>query len=132
MTTAIYDGLCVLCRQSRKIIDALDWLHRIEFLDIHNWSEVERRYPTLDFETAMGQMHAVTSDGRLIGGFEGVRRLLRDLPLGFPIWLILHIPGMNWLGNKVYRFIARNRYRINRALGALVCETGACKVHAPT
>jgi predicted DCC family thiol-disulfide oxidoreductase YuxK len=129
VTTAIYDGYCVLCQQTRKIVQALDWLKRVEFLDIHNWNDVSSRYPSLDFETAMGQMHVVEPDGNMYGGFEGVRRLLRELPLTFPIWLLLQIPGMKWVGDKVYGFIARNRYRINKALGASVCENGACKVH---
>jgi predicted DCC family thiol-disulfide oxidoreductase YuxK len=130
MTTAIYDGYCVLCQQSKRIVGALDWLNRVEFLDLHNWNEVEKRYPQLNFEQAMGQMHVVTDDGALIGGFEGVRRLLRDLPLGYPIWLMLHLPGMSWLGKRIYRFIAQNRYRINKFFGAPVCEDGTCKVHS--
>jgi predicted DCC family thiol-disulfide oxidoreductase YuxK len=130
MTTAIYDGYCVLCQQSKRIVGALDWLNRVEFLDLHNWNEVEKRYPQLNFEQAMGQMHVVTDDGALIGGFEGVRRLLRDLPLGYPIWLLLHLPGMSWLGKRIYRFIAQNRYRINKFFGAPVCEDGTCKVHS--
>lgn len=129
MTTAIYDGYCVICKQTKKIVNALDWLNRVEFLDLHNWTEVEKRYPQLNFEQAMGQMHVVTGDGQLMGGFEGVRRLLRDLPLGFPLWLVLQLPGMNWVGNAVYRFVARNRYKINKFFGAPVCEDGTCKVH---
>jgi predicted DCC family thiol-disulfide oxidoreductase YuxK len=129
MTTAIYDGDCVICQQSKRIITALDWLHRVEFIDLQQWDAVAARYPNLNYEQAMGQMHTVTPDGQLLGGFAGVRRILRDLPLGFPLWLILHIPGMNWLGNQVYRFIARNRYRINKMVGAPVCENGVCKIH---
>jgi predicted DCC family thiol-disulfide oxidoreductase YuxK len=129
MTTAVYDGFCVICQQSRKIVQALDWGHRVEFLNLHDWDTVHARYPQLDYEAAMGQMHVITPDGQLIGGFEGVRRLLRDLPLGYPVWLLLHLPGMNWLGNRVYRLIARNRYRINKLLGAPVCENGVCKIH---
>ncbi len=130
MTTAIYDGQCVLCRQSKRIITALDWLKRVEFLDLHNWNTIEARYPALDYEAEMGQMHVVTPDGHLMGGFEGIRRLLRDLPLGFPFWLLLHLPGMNWLGERIYRLVARNRYRINRFFGAPVCEDGTCRVHS--
>ncbi len=130
MVTAIYDGYCVLCQQSKRIIEALDWLNRVEFLNIHDWETVQGRYPDLDYEAAMGQMYMVGEDGGLRGGFEGVHRLLHELPLGFPFWLILHLPGMGWLGSKVYRFIARNRYRINKLLGARVCEDGVCRVHS--
>lgn len=130
MTTAVYDGMCVICNQTRRIVTALDWFKRVEFLDLHNWNEVSTRYPSLDYETAMGQLHVVTPEGQLIGGFEGVRRMLRDLPLGYPVWLLLHLPGMTWAGNHVYRFIARNRYRINKFFGVEVCENGVCKVHS--
>src|SRR5215467_10186945 len=112
MITAIYDGQCVICNESKRIITTLDWLHRVEFLDLHHWNEVEARYPQLQYEQAMGQIHVVTPDGRLVGGFEGVRRLMGDLPLAYPFWLIMHLPGMDWVGNKVYPFIARNRYGI--------------------
>ncbi|NWG17932.1 MAG: DUF393 domain-containing protein [Chloroflexi bacterium] len=121
MTTVLYDGNCALCRQSRRLIAALDWCERIEFLDIHDWAATQARYPALDFETAMGQMHADPGDGRLLGGFEGARRLLHDLPLVWPLWLIFHLPGMNRLGEQVYRFVARRRYQINRLLGAQTC-----------
>jgi predicted DCC family thiol-disulfide oxidoreductase YuxK len=120
----------VLCQQSKRVIRALDWLKRVEFLNLHDWDAVQARYPDLDYETAMGQMHVVGEDGRLLAGFAGVRRLLRELPVGFPFWVILHVPGMGWLGTKAYGFIARNRYRINKLVGARVCEDGVCKVHS--
>ena len=130
MLTVIYDGYCVICQRSRRIVKALDWLHRVEFLNIHDWSEVSQRYPNLDFEQAMGQVHTMSSTGQMLGGFNGLRRILRELPLGIPLWLLLYIPGVSWLGQKVYRWIAQNRYRINKVVGAPVCENGACKVHA--
>ncbi len=130
MTTVLYDGYCVLCRQTKRVVQAMDWLGRVEFLDVHRWNEVEKRYPGLEFETAMGQIHVTLPDGQLVGGFEGMRLLLRELPLGFPLWLLLQLPGMNWLGPRVYRFIARHRYRINRFFGVEICEDGTCKVHS--
>jgi predicted DCC family thiol-disulfide oxidoreductase YuxK len=131
MVTAIYDANCVICRQSKRIVNALDWLHRVEFLDLQNWEVVNARYPALDWNAAFGQMHTMTPDGQMIGGFKGVRALLRQLPLGFPIWLLLHIPGIDWIGEQVYKFIARNRYTINKLVGAPVCENGACRLHNP-
>lgn len=129
MITVIYDGYCVLCRQTRRITTALDWFHQVEFLDIHKWSAVESRYPDLDYEVAMGQVHVVSPAGGLIGGFEGMRLILRHLPLGFPLWLLLQLPGMNWLGPRIYRFIARHRYQINKFFGVEVCEDRTCKIH---
>lgn len=130
MLTVVYDGNCVLCQQTRRIVRMLDWLKRVEFLNIHDWNIVSQRYPNLDFEQAMGQIHAMTEDGQMYGGFYGMRRILRELPLGFPLWLLLQMPGMSLLGKRVYGLVARNRYRINKMFGAPVCEDGTCKVHA--
>lgn len=130
MTTAIYDGRCVLCRQTRRMVTALDWLRRIEFLDIHDWESVHARYPALSYADAMGEIHVVGRHGEMLGGFWAMRRMLRDLPLGFPLWIILLLPGMNWLGPKVYGFVARHRYAINRFFGVELedCGNGACKI----
>ena len=130
MTTAIYDGYCVICQQTRRTVKALDWLHRVEFLDLNDWEVVKAHYPSLEWDDVQGQIHVVQADGSILGGFWGTRRLLRELPLGIPLWLLLHLPGMNWLGPKIYRFIARHRYAINRFFGVELpqCENGACKI----
>ena len=79
---------------------------------------------------AFGQIHTMTEDGKMHGGFYGMRRLLRELPLGFPVWLLLHVPGVTQLGEAIYKFVARNRYRINKMVGAPICENSACRIHA--
>ena len=127
--SVLFDGYCVICNQTRRTVQALDWLNRVEFVDIHNWSTVEQRYPQLEFETAMGQVHVALPDGRLVGGFDGTRAMLRQLPLGYPFWLLFSLPVMrDRVGPAVYRFIARNRYRINRFFGVDICEDGSCKI----
>lgn len=111
----------------------LDWAKRVEFLDLHQHSEIAQRFPQLDHAAMMGQIH-VAADQRIYAGFEGTRRMLRDLPLGLPLWALLHMPIIGtWLGPKLYQFIARNRYTINRLLGvdlsknAMECEE-VCKI----
>lgn len=129
-TTTVYDGHCVICNSTRRAVTALDWLNRVEFLDLHNRPEVERRYPWLDYEKAMGEIHVVDGENAVYAGYFGVRRLARDLPLGLPVWAVLHLPGMDWVGQRVYAWVARNRYSINRAFGVELdeCEDGVCKI----
>ncbi len=130
MVTAIYDGYCVICNSTKNTVNALDWLKRVEFLDLHDSTQVTERYPALDFEDLMGQIHVVSEDGQIYPGYYGTRRMLKELPMGFPIWVVLHLPGMDWIGNKVYRFIARNRYKINEFFGRELpdCIDGVCKI----
>jgi predicted DCC family thiol-disulfide oxidoreductase YuxK len=135
MLIAIYDGHCVICNTTRRIVTALDWFSRVRWVDLHNRTAALDAYPALDLERAMGEIHLV--DGpRLFTGFNATRRLLRAVPLGVPLWAILRLPVIgSWLGPRMYRFIARNRYAINRLLGVDLandpaddCVDGVCKI----
>lgn len=129
--TAIFDGRCVICQGTRRVVRALDWLKRVEFLDLHAHEQVAHRYPQLDAAAMMGEIHVVDGRGGLYRGFLGTRRMLRELPLGWPLWALLHLPGMTWLGGRIYRFIAHRRYSINRLLGVDLgpdCADGYCRI----
>jgi predicted DCC family thiol-disulfide oxidoreductase YuxK len=54
---------------------------------------------------------------------EAVRYLSRRLPLLWPLAVPLHVPGSLPIWERLYRFIARNRYRI-----AGSCEEGTCRL----
>lgn len=126
MLTAVFDGQCVICQATRRTVRALDWRRRVEFLDLHDWARVSARFPHLNYDDAMGQIH-VYDDAAVYAGFHGTRRLLKALPLTFPLWLLMQIPGMTPLGERVYRWIARRRYAINRLFGVDLCED-TCKL----
>lgn len=130
MVTALFDGYCVICQSTRKTINALDWFNRVEFLDLHEQDTVESRYPDIDYDQLMGEIHVVDTEGGLHAGYYGTRRMLKEVPLGFPIWLILQIPRMDWIGTRVYKFIARNRYQINKLVGNEIpdCVDEVCKI----
>ena len=130
MLTALYDGKCRICQSTRATVSALDWLHRIEFLDLHDSEAFRSRCPALDAAQLLGEIHVIDSQSQIYAGYYGTRRMLRELPLGWSIWLLLHLPGMDWLGIRVYRFIARHRYRINRLLGGDPpdCPEDACQI----
>lgn len=130
MVTAIFDGHCVICQSTRRTVKALDWLNRVEFVDLHQEHIISERFPAFNHEMLMGQIHVVAQDG-LYAGFDGTRRMLRELPLGWPLWLILQLPGMNWLGPRMYAWIARRRYAVNRFFGVELdddCVDGVCKL----
>lgn len=131
MVVALFDGRCVICQGTRRTIKSLDWFNRVEFMDLHKKAEVEARFPELEHDAMMGEIHVVADD-KLYAGFEGTRRMLKEVPLGFPLWALLHIPGMSWLGPRIYSFIAKNRYAVNRFFGVELeddgCEDGFCKI----
>ncbi len=117
MLTALYDGNCVICQSSCATLRALDWRRRIQFVDLHDDELWRERYPDLRFDELMGEIHVLDEGGKLYSGFRAGRRLLREMPLGMPLWLLLQLPGMEGIGGRVYRFIAGRRYRINKIFG---------------
>ena len=124
--TVLFDGSCSLCRASVTRARRFDRMQRIEFLDLHN-PQAPARFPQVNREEAMRLMQAVDSNGRVFGGVDAWTRIGRLLPGWNLVAWILLVPGIHWLAVKTYGWIARNRYRWNRA----ACADGTCGVHLP-
>jgi predicted DCC family thiol-disulfide oxidoreductase YuxK len=124
--TLLYDGHCVFCTSSRDLIKRWDRQDRIEALSFQEPGVLER-FPAISYERAMQSMHVISPDGSIHGEEEAVRALLRFAPLylRWAAWLF-YVPGVPWIVRRLYRFIARNRYRLN---GKTACDDGACAVH---
>ena len=123
--TVLYDGACGLCRASVARVRRLDARGRVELLDLHD-PEVPTRFPQIDRQEAMRLMQAVDSAGRVYSGVDGWARIGLTLP-GWKLlaWLLL-VPGIHFVAQRFYAWVARNRYRWNRDL----CEDGMCAWHA--
>ncbi|MCY4537997.1 MAG: DCC1-like thiol-disulfide oxidoreductase family protein [Chloroflexi bacterium] len=131
MLTALYDGRCIICQSTRGTITALDWRHRVRFIDLHDRDAWQSRFPQLKDADLLGAIHVIDERGAVFAGIDATRRMLRELPLGFPLWLLLLLPGTDTVGKRLYRYIARRRYRINELLGNELpeCADGGC--HLP-
>ena len=122
--TVLYDGACGLCRASAGRVRRFDRRGRIELLELQD-PAAAARFPEVDREAAMKWMQAVDRSGRVFSGAEAWARIGLLLP-GWNLlaWMLL-VPGLRLVAGKVYAWIARNRYRWNRA----VCQDGSCRVH---
>ena len=122
--TILYDGACGLCRASVARVRRMDPHGRVETLDLHD-SSVATRFPQVDFDEAMRLMQAVDPAGRVYSGADAWARIGLALP-GWKLiaWLLL-VPGIHFAAQRVYAWIARNRYRWNPEL----CEGGTCALH---
>ena len=130
MLLALYDGNCVLCRSTCRTLRALDWLRRIHFQDLNQAGVWRSHYPDLNREQLLGEIHVLDAAGNVYAGFQGTRRLLRETPLGFPLWLLLHVPGLTIIGSRLYHWVARHRYRINKLFGIELpsCDDETCRL----
>ena len=119
----LFDGDCALCQKSIKILKQLDWLERLEYVDVRNTQQEVLQNPLVAPAPLLEQMHLLTPAGtKIYGGFLAFRWMAWRLPLVVPFAPLMYLPGVPWLGNKVYLWIARNRFRL------VPCQGGACTI----
>ena len=119
----LYDGACPFCRGGVAVLKKLDWLHQLHYQDARRPAE----YPTAEVELQpkrlLEEMHVVTPDRKAAhAGFAAFRWMAWRLPATVLLAPFLYIPGVPWLGNKVYLWIARNRFKL------IPCKDGNCAV----
>ncbi len=104
------DGACPFCRWTRARIEPFDTAGRLRFLD-YNDPEVASQAPFPRAELDQ-EMHVRSPDGSWSAGFAAWVVILRVLPpLAWLGWL-LGTTMFRHAGPKLYRWIARNRYRL--------------------
>ncbi len=75
----------------------------------------------------MVRMHVVRPDGRVFAGAEAVMRAIARVPvLGWPAF-VYYVPGIRQLAELVYRYVAKNRYRLFGRVES--CDGGTCHLH---
>ncbi len=119
----LYDGFCPLCLRSISILKKLDWFKRLRFQDARRVDELPPCEVPLIPKRLLEEMHLVTPDRkRAYAGFKAFRWVAWRIPLLFPLAPLFYIPGVPWIGNKVYLWVARNRFKL------VPCKDGVCEV----
>jgi predicted DCC family thiol-disulfide oxidoreductase YuxK len=120
----LIDGECPLCRREGEFLRRRDaGRGRLLLEDITSDGFDPRRYGLTPAEV-MGQIHAVTWDGRILTGMDVFRAAYDAVGLG---WLLAPTrwPGLRSVADSAYRFFARNRLRITgRSSG---CTAHRCR-----
>ena len=119
----LYDGECPFCQKSVAILRRLDWLKRLEYRNARDMAGWPACAEPLNLDRMLEEMHVVTPDGqRAYAGYRAFRWIAGRLPLCWPIWPFLYLPGVPWLGQKAYLWVATNRYNL------VPCHDGQCAV----
>ena len=119
-----YDGRCRFCTNSRKTVERLPSRARLDFVDINDARRMSR-YPMIDPHAAQGQMFVLSPDGSVSGGFDAIVSLLPALSGLRRLRPLLSPEPARKVGRRLYRWVARNRYRLG---GATTCAGGACRI----
>lgn len=109
----IYDGQCRLCVTSKQGLERLsppDPSRPVRFVPYQS----DEARSVLGKEYRLGRPEVaflVESDGSLHRGLDAFLPLLPGLPGGRFLSLLLKLPFLRPLSERLYRLVARNRYR---------------------
>jgi len=123
----LFDGGCPMCRRSVRIVRALDWNDRLQFVDATNAEARAFFAPSLTEAQVMVEMYVVDERQRLHGGFDGWLQIARVVPTMWVFGLLGRVLGIRQLGDAVYKVIAANRVRRGRCTDELCAPTLATK-----
>jgi predicted DCC family thiol-disulfide oxidoreductase YuxK len=119
----LYDGQCPLCQRSVRILKRLDWLHRFHFQDCRDTANLPETATPLDPGKLLEQMHVVTPDRKSAhAGYRAFRWMAWRIPVSWWLAPLMYIPGVPWLGTKLYLGVAKNRFHL------IPCKDGACEL----
>ena len=106
----LFDGGCGLCTRTVAWLRRLDRQHTLRFVDINTeWDALIAEHPGLDFDACAEAMHVIAPDGRITTGFDGFRTIAWVLTALAPLAPFLHLPGVPFIGRRVYRYVAAHR-----------------------
>lgn len=134
----LYDSECPLCMREVNFLKKRDNDRGlVKFVDIADEDYRAEDNGGIDYETAMGRIHAVLPDGSTIKNVEVFRRVYETLGMGW-IYAITKIPVIGWLVDRLYEIWADWRLALTGRpnLGAILaerqnrleCSEGRCRV----
>jgi predicted DCC family thiol-disulfide oxidoreductase YuxK len=112
----LYDDGCPLCAFQMRVITWLDWFNTVSLLPISH-PRVSQVVPAISREALIEAIHCVAKDGRNYRGARCLRFIGMRMPLAIPVALVLWIPGVIWIAEKIYMWISRRRNRLSRLFG---------------
>lgn len=105
----LYDGECPLCVREVNFLKRRDaGRGRVAFVDIADDAYDPESNGGVDFETAMGRIHAVLPDGAVIQNLEVFRRVYEVLDMGW-IYAITKLPMIGKIAGWLYGLWADRR-----------------------
>ncbi|HEY9601189.1 MAG TPA: DUF393 domain-containing protein [Allocoleopsis sp.] len=102
----LYDGECPLCVREVNFLRKRDaGRGKVAFVDIADDDYTPSLHGGVDFETAMGRIHAVLPDGTVIKNVEVFRRVYDILGMGW-IYAATKLPVIGWIVDTLYEIWA--------------------------
>lgn len=108
----LYDGECPLCMREVNFLRRKDaGTGKVIFVDIADDNYSPDDHAGIDYETAMGRIHAILADGTVITNVEVFQGVYEILGMGW-VYALTKIPLIGFFANKVYELWAKLRFKL--------------------
>ena len=111
-----FDSDCPFCQLQIRLLSKLDWFNKVEFIPLKKFSESLSGVHIEENELNQA-IHCVTPKKTIFKGPEAIRFLAMRMPLLVPMSLIMWLPGMMFIAQKIYNLISKNRYLLSKVIG---------------
>uniref|UniRef100_A0A7S3ECF4 Thiol-disulfide oxidoreductase DCC n=1 Tax=Rhodosorus marinus TaxID=101924 RepID=A0A7S3ECF4_9RHOD len=120
----LYDSDCPLCMREVNFLTKRDGGRGlVDFVDVSDLSYSPDEHQGISFEDAMGRIHAVLPDGKVITGIDVFVTVYEALGMGW-VYAVTKIPGVGKIADSVYNMWADARLQLTgrKDLAELVRE----------
>jgi predicted DCC family thiol-disulfide oxidoreductase YuxK len=122
-TVVCFDGACPMCLKAVSLMRPVWEPRGVEFVPLQ--AEWVRRRLNLPEAELLGEMRVLTPRGNVLGGADAHAHLWGQVWWLWPLWLAAMLPGIHWLIDVCYRWVAANRYKL--MAGKEACD-GGCAI----
>lgn len=109
--TLVYDGMCRMCTRLSNVLTTWDGRRQIEVVPSQA-TGVMARFPWIPARAYSEAIQLVGPGGETWQGAAAIEQLLNVLPRGRWISWVFRIPYVRALADRIYRWVARNRYHL--------------------
>lgn len=107
----VYDGHCKVCGRLVRLLRGWDRRATLEILPSQN-DCVRLRFPWIPERAFLESVQLIGPDGRTWQGAAAIEQIIDLMPKGKLITWIFSIPFVRPLAERLYRWFARNRYKL--------------------
>ena len=104
----IYDNRCLFCINYKNKIERLDKSKRLKWIGIDSFNY--KKY-NLKKDDLLEDMHLIVN-GKIYRGYYAWKQITGKISLLYPFYITSLIPGIDFIGNKIYGIIAKHRYKL--------------------
>ncbi len=104
-----YDAECPLCIRTKLIISHLDVFKAINFKSVQEHASKTQYLNGYNEDALLRDIHSINLENQVFSGVDTYKEVCKHVPFLYVFYILFYIPGVTFIANKIYSYIARTR-----------------------